>query len=460
MRAILFHVGLGVLAAINRDLMMPVLIATLIYFTYRIVTGKDKQQQVLLACAYIAGAEVFFRMSKAYLFWETGKYAIIFYCLLGMTYLGFKRDAAPYLLYFLFLLPAIAVSYNQLTFDVDFRKSVLFNLSGPFCLSVAAVFSFGRRVTQKQLMEILNYLVYPIIAMVVYIVLYSPDVQEAITNTASNANFSGGYSGNQVATVLGLGAFIILTRFFIPYKNALVQGVMMFFMALMAYRALLTFSRGGVLVAVIMAIVFMGIYYLSGLVRGSIKPSFKLLTLVFAGLALWGYTHIQTRGLIENRYTNKDALGREKGDFTTGRTKLLEAEFDAFKESPFMGIGAGRVKVYFEEELDIHLPTHNEVTRTLAEHGALGILALITLIFAPIITMLQGRRNLFFWPFLIFWFLTIAHSSMRVALPAFVYALCLLNVNYESENETALRRKSIAEPRSVADKRRHAPSGT
>ncbi len=460
MRAILFHVGLGILASLNRDLMYPVLVATLIYFTYRIVTGEDKQQQVFLACAYIAGAEVFFRMAKAYIFWETGKYAVIFYCLLGMTYLGFKRDSAPYLLYFFFLLPAIAVSYNQLTYDIDFRKSVLFNLSGPFCLSVAAVFTFGRKVTQKQLMEILDYMVYPIITMVVYIVLYSPDVREAITNTASNANISGGYSGNQVSTVLGLGAFLVLTRFFIPYKNALVQGIMMFFMGLMAYRALLTFSRGGVLVALIMVVAFVGMYYLSGFVRGSIKPSFKLLTLVFAGLALWGYTQIQTGGLIENRYTNKDAMGREKEDITTGRAALFQAEWDAFTNSPVLGVGAGQIKVYFEKEFDIRSASHNEITRTLAEHGAFGILALLTLIFAPIITMLQGRRNLFFWPFLIFWFLTIAHSSMRVALPAFVYALCLLNVNYESEKETALRRKSTAEPRAVADKRRHAPSSS
>src|SRR5699024_4463468 len=201
--------------------MTPVLAGVLIYFTYRIVSGEDKQMEVLLACAYIAAAEIFFRMSKAYIFWETGKYAIIFYCLLGMTYLGFKKNSAPYILYFIFLLPAIVVSYNQLSFDVDFRKSVLFNLSGPFCLSVAAVFTFGRNVTLNQMLKILDYMIYPIITTVVYVVLYSPDVREAIVNTSSNARVSGGFSGNQVATILGFGFFILLTRFFIPYRNVL-----------------------------------------------------------------------------------------------------------------------------------------------------------------------------------------------------------------------------------------------
>lgn len=431
--------------------MTLVLAGVLIYFTYRIVSGEDKQMEVLLACAYIAAAEIFFRMSKAYIFWETGKYAIIFYCLLGMTYLGFKKNSAPYILYFLFLLPAIVVSYNQLSFDVDFRKSVLFNLSGPFCLSVAAVFTFGRNVTLNQMLKILDYMIYPIITTVVYVVLYSPDVREAIVNTSSNARVSGGFSGNQVATILGFGFFILLTRFFIPYRNVLVQGTMMFFMALIGYRALLTFSRGGVLVGILIGIIFIGMFYLRGLSTGRLKPSFRLLALILGGLALWGYTHVQTSGLIENRYTNKDALGREKGDFTTGRGKLLEAEFNAFKSNPVMGIGAGRVKIYFEEELDVNLPTHNEISRLLAEHGVFGIFSLLTLIFAPIITMLQGRRNIYFWPFLAFWFLTIGHSSMRVALPAFVYALCLLNVIYEPEKETVVHREPVSPSRPSAN---------
>lgn len=424
--------------------MTPVLVVFLIYFTYRIVTGSNKQQQVLLACAYISSAEIFFRMTKAYVFWETGKYAIIFYCLLGMTYLGFKRDSAPYILYFLFLLPAIAVSYGQLTYDIDFRKSVLFNLSGPFCLSVAAVFAFGRTVTLKQMLKIIDYMIYPIITTVVYIVLYSPDVREAIKFTASNAKVSGGYSGNQVATILGFGFFLLLTRFFIPYKNVLVQGLMIFFMALIGYRALITFSRGGVIAAVLVSIIFIIVYYSKGIATGKLRASFRFAALMIGALAIWGFTSFQTSGLIDNRYTNKDALGREKEDITTGRGKLMEAEFDAFMKNPVLGIGAGRVKIYFEEELDIDLPTHNEISRMLAEHGSFGIFALLTLIFAPIITLLQGRHNPYFWPFLAFWFLTIGHSSMRVALPAFVYALSLLNVTYESEKDDIIHREPIS----------------
>src|SRR5690606_18184207 len=114
---------------------------------------------------------------------------------------------------------------------------------------------------------------------------------------------------------------------------------------------------------------------------------------------------------------------------------LAEAELDAFKQNPIFGLGVGRVSGYFETELGIDLPTHNEISRLFSEHGAFGILALLTLIFAPIFSKLLGRKNIYFWPFLLFCLLTMGHSSMRVAAPAFIYALCLLNLDYGPEKK-------------------------
>lgn len=413
----------------------------LIYFSWQIIRKKNKQLYVLLACAYFVGGEVFFRMTKAYIFYETGKYAVMWFCLMGIFYLGFKRNALIYIVYILLLLPGVIVSLDEIAYDVNFRKAVLFNLSGPLCLSVAAVFVYGRTVSFKEMLRLLDYIIYPLISMTVYVVLFSPDVQAVITGTASNAEVSGGYGPNQVATVLGLGVFILLTRLFIPYKNLLVHWTMMFFMGLMAYRALVTFSRGGVLVAVVMSVVFIGVFYLATNLRTRLKTSVKLIVLTFATVLIWGFALTQTSGLLGNRYANEDALGREKGDVTTGRVDLLTTEIDAFKTSPIFGVGVGRVKTYFETELGVELPTHNEISRMLSEHGMFGIFALLLLVFAPIFTKMNGRKNIFFWPFLIFWGLTVAHSSMRIAAPAVIYAFALLNIDYAPEKKTALHRK-------------------
>lgn len=441
LRAILFHIGIGVLASWNRSAILLYMLVVFVYFCWQIISKKDKERYVILASAYFIGAEVFFRMTKAFIFYETGKYAVMWFCLMGLFFLGFKKNAFPYLLFILFLLPGVLVSYDLIAYDANYRTAVLFNLSGPLCLGIASVFIYGRTLTLKRFLQVLDYIVYPLISMTIYIILYSPDIRDIITSTASNSAVSGGYGPNQVATVLGLGIFILLTRLLIPYKNILVQYSMMFFLALMGYRALLTFSRGGVLVALIMSVVFIVIFYFVSSLKSKTIISLKMIGLLAITIAIWSFTIIQTGGLIGNRYANQDALGREKDDVTTGRVDLLETEMEAFKESPIMGVGVGRVKTYFEAELGKELPSHNEISRMLSEHGLLGILALLVLIFAPIITKMNGRKNIYFWPFLIFWGLTIAHSSMRIAAPAFIYALCLLNLDYEPKKKPALHRK-------------------
>ena len=326
------------MASFSRSSMFLYMILVLLYFSWQIITAKQKELYVLLACAYFTGAEVFFRMTKAFVFYETGKYAIMLFSILGIFYLGFKKNAFPYVLYLILLLPGVLVSYDSISYDTNFRTAVLFNLSGPLCLSLVSVYIFGRTITLKQFLKVLDYIVYPLISMTIYIVLYSPDIREVITNTASNSAVSGGYGPNQVATVLGLGVFILLSRLIIPYKNALVQMAMMFFLALMGYRALLTFSRGGVLVAVLMSIVFIIIIYFSTSLKNKAKITLKMTGIILVTLAIWTFTIFQTGGLIENRYSNEDALGREKDDVTTGRVDLLATEIEAFKKSPILGV--------------------------------------------------------------------------------------------------------------------------
>src|SRR5690606_1021177 len=245
------------------------------------------------------------------------------------------------------------VSLDAIAFDANFRNTILFNLSGPLCLSLAAVFCFGRIIYLQDFLKILDYLIYPLISMLVYITLYTHDIQEVITGTASNSALSGGYGPNQVATILGLGFFILFSRLLISYKNMLVHWVMMFLMALMAYRALLTFSRGGVFVALIMCMVFIIIMYFSTGLKTKARISVKAIAVVGVTLLIWSYTLIQTGGLIGNRYANEDALGQEKEDITTGRVDLLEVEMDAFQENPFFGIGIGQGKFQFREEMGI-----------------------------------------------------------------------------------------------------------
>jgi hypothetical protein len=326
------------------------------------------------------------------------------------------------------------VSFENISYDVNFRKAVLFNLSGPLCLSFVALYTYGRTLTYKEFLNVLNFIVYPLISMTVYIILYRPDLRDVITNTAANSAASGGFGPNQVATVLGLGIFILFSRLFIPYTNKLTHFLMMGFLAMMTFRGILTFSRGGILTSLIICVSFLLIILLFTNLKSKVSSIFKVLGILGVISIIWTLSIMQTGGLIENRYANKDALGREKQDITTGRIALITTEFNTFKTHPFFGVGVGQVKGFFVNELGTKLPTHNEFTRMLSEHGVFGIFALIILVIVPVFNNPIGVKNIYFYPLLLFWFLTINHSSMRIAAPAFIYGLSLLTITREKNS--------------------------
>jgi O-antigen ligase len=177
--------------------------------------------------------------------------------------------------------------------------------------------------------------------------------------------------------------------------------------------------------------------------QANYKTKFKIgliIVLSFvAGLGVWGYSSLQTSGLINKRYANQDAKGREKKSQLTGRETLIASEMQMFWDNPILGVGVGRNKELREKETGIVSASHNEITRMLAEHGSFGLIDLIILLCTPIVLFLVNRQNILALSFLVFWLLTINHAAMRLAAPAFVYALSLLKV-YTVE-EAAIRRK-------------------
>ena len=96
-------------------------LVTVVYFLSRIISLQDKQREVLIASAYMVGAEVFFRMTKAYFLYETGKYMVIAFLSIGMFYQGFNRKSFVYIIYFLLLIPGVYVSFLDSEFDDRFR---------------------------------------------------------------------------------------------------------------------------------------------------------------------------------------------------------------------------------------------------------------------------------------------------------------------------------------------------
>ncbi|WP_299781919.1 O-antigen ligase [uncultured Formosa sp.] len=416
-----------------------------LYFIGKVLLSptREKVMWVLFGCAYIAAAESLFRMTGGGLFYEFSKYYVILLVLIGMFFTGVSNHSYPYFIYFILLVPSVLVASTTLGYDLNFRKSIAFVLSGPVCLGASALYCYDKKLTQEQLLQILACMSFPVLAMMVYLFLYNPSIKDVLKGTGSNFAASGGFGPNQVASLLGLGMVALTVRFFLKSPTVFLKVFNLVLLALVSFRALVTFSRGGVIAAVMMIIGFFVVLY----GRSTFKKRQQILGSLFLlgiGVSItWMITANQTDGMIENRYANKNATGEEKSDISTGRVGLFEREFEGFLRHPFLGVGANGMKqVRLEEEGKI-IASHNEVSRLFSEHGIFGILILILLIITPLAYRSKQKGNMLFYSFLIFWFATINHSAMRIAAPGFIYGLSLLHITHEKKRP--LSRKQLIE---------------
>ncbi|UPZ16028.1 O-antigen ligase family protein [Flavobacterium humidisoli] len=401
-----------------------------------VYTSKNKNNEVLFVSAYLVGAEVFLRMTGGNLNNEFAKFSVIFFMIFGMVYSNFSKNGLIYLVFLLLLVPAIFITISEAGIDVDLKKSLFFNLSGPLCIAMCAIYMFNRRIAFDTLGKVLIIMGFPIISITVYLFLYAPSIKDVVTGTQSNFETSGGFGPNQVSTILGLGMFIFFTQLILFSKSKIELFINSILFIFISYRGIVTFSRGGIMTAAAMIVCFLFLLYYFSNAKGKSKLNLIFILTGIVSIGVWTYSSSQTGGLIEKRYTNKDARGREKKDRLGGREEIMDAEINLFMDSPLLGVGAGLSKSKREEELGGQAASHSEITRLLAEHGVFGIVAFLILVTVPFVVYINNKQHLYFLPFIIFWLLTINHAAMRTAAPAFVYALSLLFVQVKIPEET------------------------
>lgn len=431
--AIFAHVGMGVLF-----FSLPFLgyIYGLLIFVvgiFYVINTRNKNNEVLLMAAYFTGIDVYLKMIDAIILNEYGKYTVMVFMVLGIFYKGFSKGAFLYIFFMCLLVPSIFIGAETLSFDANIRKAIAFNITGPACLGICAVYCFQRSITFARLKDILTMLMLPLIAMLVNLFLYTPSIKEVIRSTESSFAASGGFGPNQVSTVLGLAMFIAFVQFLFSSKSKLMLIVNAALVTLFAFRCIVTFSRGGMITGLIMMALLLLLMYRVMSTPAKLKIVLITGATVFAAVLIWGYTSVQTSGLLDKRYANQNAKGVQKESFLTGRELLIKSELSMFLDHPFFGVGVGKNKEIRLEETGVKAASHNEVTRLLGEHGSLGLIALCILFFTPIILYFSNQSQIFALIFMVFWLLTISHAAMRIAAPAFVYSLALLRVKFLEE---------------------------
>lgn len=443
---LLFHITLGVVFFLFVNLIPRLFFFFMIfYFILTIIMASKKQRkiEVLKACAYVVGIEVLLRMTNGALFYEASKYLVILFMLIGMFYDGISNKGSAYFIYLILLVPSIIVASSTIGFDANFRTNVAFVLTGPVSLGVSALYCLDRKITRNQLLDVLQYLSLPIVSLTTYLFLYAPSIKDTLRGTQSNFEASGGFGPNQVSTVLGIGMFTFCVFIFLKSKNIIITIINIMLFSAVTFRAIVTFSRGGVITSILMIMAFLFFLYL----KSKSNERFRIVASLIAIVMVLGFTWVVssslTGGLIEKRYNNQDKKGLEKEDVSAGRVNLFLGELEGFIENPFLGVGANGMKELRIERMGKAIASHNEVSRILSEHGLIGIIILLILIIRPLAYRTENQSNIFFFAFFCFWFATINHSAMRIAAPGFVYGLALLNVTHEKKRP--LHRKCLSE---------------
>jgi len=423
---IIIHFGFGFLVSLFPVVTLYWQLLVIAYGCIHIIRQHNKHEEAAFWASYLAGMEVFYRMTGQSVFWELGKYGVVLFLVLGLL-MGGRQVRYTYGLYFLLLIPSIGI--GAYTDFAQARDMISFNLSGPLCLAVSGLYFYKQQYSGPMLLALMRALILPVLSMVAYLFLQTPKFSSISFGTESNFSTSGGYGPNQVSLVLGFCIFLIIILRYYSISFSGFRWLDYGLIGILLFRALITFSRGGVFGAAVALGIFLILNATSGYGGKRIGNAILIsLFLVSGGVLVWNYTNSLTDEALAYRYAgiNKQT-GREE-EYTTGRVVIFQRDITIFERNPILGIGPGKAKLETGETRGKEIAAHTEWSRMLAEHGVFGLMALLILIFVPLVHVLKvppSSRPLLLAITILSMF-SMFHAAMRLALISYLYAWALI----------------------------------
>lgn len=375
--------------------------------------GKVKLHNIAYMMAYIVGCEIFWRMTTAQIFWETGKYITILIIVIAL--INYKITSIPFLLFLLFIFTLPGVFYTILTSSItNIHINLSSDYAGIFSLIMCCLFFSYAQLRQRQLFYIFCLVAIPVFSIggAVTTDLLSKNV---IWGGSSNFAVSGGFGPNQVSSALGLGALLIFLIMIFYNKNFIIGILMVLGIIFLITLAILTFSRGGVISAIFAGSI--------GILHQSInkKNIWNIIIILISVIIFLSYGLPQietfTQGKFFKRYDFENALDNSR--FST-----MEKEILTISQNP-LGVGVGNAPAYSGRG------THTEFTRLIAEHGILGILILLILLLLALkncLTQHDIDDRIIVASVLIWTISYMFHSAMRTVAPSFLFGLTFIQI--------------------------------
>lgn len=430
--SIVLNILLAASLLFSRDISIVYSLLIVLFGLYKINKKKNADGAAHMFAGYVVGVEVLLRMNSGGLVYEFGKYATLLFLTFGLI-VERRKLVTPvaFVAFILLLIPSVfMVSMDN--FDY-FRQNISYNITGPIMLGLSVIYFYKRKITPAQLRKLFLCILSPIVAMSIFLYFRSGSLEGVDYTTESNFLTSGGFGPNQVSTLLGLGVLIIAASYFMGIKLFRINHLNIVILLLLMVRGLATFSRGGIL-APIMAIL------LCVIIMTSLDYSFKqrmsravYAFLILSVIALVGFNYVNdvSGGMLEKRFKGESQYDKEKSNLLSGRDEIFMDDLEVFMANPMMGVGPGMAAEIRSEGSEESVSAHIEYSRLLAEHGALGLIAVAILLIFPVTNffkMKSTNSRILLILCVVFALFTMGHAAMRLAAAGFMYGLGFINL--------------------------------
>ena len=433
----LAHIGLGFVCTLTPFALIIwfyFIFATNFFKVYSLLQ-KKKPAFFLMFFSYLISFEVLDRMAKTSPFipYELGKYFLVLMGILGVVSLGVRSQKGLWMA--LLMTPAVIYDFSgqRVFFDI------INYYFAPLAVGLGIAFADRLAITKVQLNQILKFIWLGCLASLVFTFIKTPDFEEITFSLKAQFETTGGHSSNQVSTILGLGMFL---SFYSAFKRLNFSGNRLFDLAIFggfAFQGLLSFSRGGMMVAAVGILLLFFLPENSQNGRGVTRRNKSILTGIIAIFALYGVFEVVnsvTGGNLLLRYqgeTQGTLLGSKEvtaDHFVTGRLGIFEKDIDLWLKHYVTGVGCG-VSKYLRDEVK-SVASHVELSRLLADHGLLGfIFAILFFIMVPLKSWqvnVNSSSKIILITLMVIAILTTFHAAMRTFVTPLLMILGSLKI--------------------------------
>lgn len=393
---------------------------------------------------YLSSFEILARMAKTspIIPYELSKYLMCGLLLLGIAHGSARGRIGWWLL--LLLVPALLFDQSG---QVSGYQPIVFNLLGPFNAALSIVFFTRQSLDTGQFRQLLLLLLYPLLSVLVFTYVRTPDYDEIKFSLSANFATAGGFGSNQVSTVLGLGMFLVFLFWLNRWQLTGSRWVDALLLFVFTFEGLLTFSRGGMIGGVlgILLVLFVLFRSVAKLRKRYRLPSVSryLAPVVLLSAGAFGIANNITGGLLTLRYQGETAGTsggyREKtiNVITSNRYDIFIGDLALWTQHPILGVGVGASR-YLRDKVN-GVVAHVELSRLLAEHGVLGFIYFVLLLWAPL-QALRRNHNPLFRSIQMALFIIAIYTTFHAAMRTYVTPL-LVGISTASVVAAGVQRK-------------------